>query len=196
MLLGNTVEYFEVKGHETCNLLKLFRKKGGGRERGGGGGGEEEQMEEMLALGKSGQRRGSLYYSCNLCKCEIVGTPLLLKVRIPPLRFYERPTLVPVFANGKKSEKDLRFHKKWRKARIALSLCFATSRAALGAAERRGPAKLLPRSYGQHLSIRLPALTRVWEHLGSVSIYFVASVSKMPKKDYVVGLERLNNFFI
>lgn len=31
-------------------------------------------------------------------------------VRFRPLRFYERPTSVPVFTNRKKSERDLPFH--------------------------------------------------------------------------------------
>ena len=44
---------------------------------------------EMLALGKSGQRGSSLYCSCNLCKFEITGMPLVLNVRVTPLCFIE-----------------------------------------------------------------------------------------------------------
>ena len=47
--------------------------------------------------------------------------------KFTPLRFYERPTLVPVFANRKKSEEDFHFYEKRLKAKIAFSACFATS---------------------------------------------------------------------
>lgn len=42
-----------------------------------------------------------------------------------PFLFYEKLTLLPVFANLKKFDEDFPFHEKSRKSRLALSLCFA-----------------------------------------------------------------------
>ena len=42
-----------------------------------------------------------------------------------PHPFYERPTLVTVFAKGKKSEEDFCFYEKRQKAKIAFGVCFA-----------------------------------------------------------------------
>lgn len=53
--------------------------------------------------------------------------PLFLKVHVTPLSFYERTTLVPVFATRKKSEEGFHFHGKRRKAEIASSVCFAAA---------------------------------------------------------------------
>lgn len=45
--------------------------------------------------------------------CSIPLTPTLWKFTLLPLRFYERPILVPVFTNVKKSKKDFSFY--WKK---------------------------------------------------------------------------------
>lgn len=43
------------------------------------------------------------------------GIPCFLEDCIMPLSFYERPTLVPAFANRKKSEEGFHFYaKKWK----------------------------------------------------------------------------------
>lgn len=52
-----------------------------------------------------------------------MGIPGFLKVRIMLLHFYERPTLVPVFPNQKKSKEDFTFMNKGE-AKIAFSICF------------------------------------------------------------------------
>ena len=54
--------------------------------------------------------------------------PCFSKVCFTALCFYERSTLVPVFANWKKSKEDIHFHgkKRW-KVELALSVCFAAS---------------------------------------------------------------------
>lgn len=44
-----------------------------------------------------------------------------------PICFYERPTLIPVFANRKKSEEGFHFYEKRWKAKIAFSVCFAAT---------------------------------------------------------------------
>ena len=44
-----------------------------------------------------------------------------------PLHFYRLPTFVYIFANGKKSKEDFGFYKKWRKAKTAITVCFAVS---------------------------------------------------------------------
>ena len=54
------------------------------------------------------------------------GTPFS-KVCLTPLRFYERPTLAPVFTNGKKPEEDCCFYRKRQKVKMALRVCFAAS---------------------------------------------------------------------
>ena len=47
------------------------------------------------------------------------------KVHFMPIYLYERPTLIPIFANQKKSKEDFCFHKERRKVKIAFSICFA-----------------------------------------------------------------------
>lgn len=44
-----------------------------------------------------------------------IGIPYSSKVYVTLLHFYERPTLVSVFANRKKSEEDFRFYEKGEK---------------------------------------------------------------------------------
>lgn len=62
------------------------------------------------------------------------GSLLLLNYRQSPLVettlhcfTSERPTLVPVFTNGKKLEEDFHFYKKRQKAKTPFSFCFAAS---------------------------------------------------------------------
>lgn len=50
------------------------------------------------------------------------GIPCFLKVR-----FDERPTIGPIFANQKKCEGDFRFYKKRGKVKIVFSVCLAES---------------------------------------------------------------------
>lgn len=45
-----------------------------------------------------------------------------LKVPFTPLRFLERLTLVPVFANQKKSEENFHFYEKKANVKIAISV--------------------------------------------------------------------------
>lgn len=40
------------------------------------------------------------------------GITCILKVCVRPLRFYERPMLVPVFANWRKLKEEFRFYEK------------------------------------------------------------------------------------
>ena len=66
----------------------------------------------------------SVVLSCIICG---TGFPCYPKVRFTPLCFYERPTLVPVFANPGKSAEDFCFYGKMQQAKIAFSICFAAS---------------------------------------------------------------------
>ena len=61
--------------------------------------------------------------SCSL----YTGMPYFSEVHFMTLCFYERPTLVPVFANWKKFNEDFCFLEKGWKAKIAFSICFAVS---------------------------------------------------------------------
>lgn len=54
--------------------------------------------------------------------------PRFKKVRVMTLGFYDRPTLVPVFANRKQSEGGFHFYEKRQKLKIVFSICFAASR--------------------------------------------------------------------
>ena len=49
---------------------------------------------------------------CCFLKKIHADIPHFLKVCLTPLFFYERPILVTVFANGKKSEGDFHFYTK------------------------------------------------------------------------------------
>ena len=70
---------------------------------------------------------------CNISIEYILGTsdqyvvrrPHFSKVCFTPFGFHERSTLVPVFTNWKKSEKNFHFYLKRWKAKIAF--CFAAS---------------------------------------------------------------------
>ena len=67
---------------------------------------------------------------------KYTGVALFPKVHFMPLRFYERPTFVPVFSNCKKFT-DFHFRKR-QKAKLAFGVCFAGSRPeAAGAMSRR-----------------------------------------------------------
>ena len=74
--------------------------------------------------------------------------------------FYERPTLVPVFTNRKKSEEDVHFYEKRQKAKIASGfvLHLVVIEAADALSRESGPARLLPRelhSSRHHLDLCL-----------------------------------------
>ena len=71
------------------------------------------------------------------------GVGLFSKVHFTPLRFYERPTLVPVFSNYEKFAEDFHFHKR-QKAKLAFSVCFAGSLLEAAGAVRR---QALPSSF-------------------------------------------------
>lgn len=53
--------------------------------------------------------------------------PRFKKVRVMTLGFYDRPTLVPVFANRKQSEGGFHFYEKRQKLKVVFSICFAAS---------------------------------------------------------------------
>lgn len=59
----------------------------------------------------------------------VTGIPFFSEV-LMPLSFYERPTLVPAFANQKKSEEDFRFYTK--KAITILMQVFHKSKVVYG----------------------------------------------------------------
>lgn len=90
--------------------------------------------------------------------------PAFRKVHVMPLRFYERPTLVPVFANRKKSEEDFRFYEKRQKVNTAFGVCFVV-RGALPSP--------FPGNHAQHLSLKPPELWTVSVSICCISIYFV-----------------------
>lgn len=58
-----------------------------------------------------------------------IGIPCFLKVRIMQPHFYEKPTLVPVFTNRKKTEEDFRSYEKRLRVKIAFSICYAAGEA-------------------------------------------------------------------
>ena len=95
--------------------------------------------------------------------------PALLKIHITPLCFQERPTLVPLFTNWKKSEEDLHFKEKGRKLKTVFCLdtfgseaykvsLHQTTRVAMGSSFHRN-------HHTQHLGSRPAPLCT-----GSVSI--------------------------
>lgn len=57
----------------------------------------------------------------------VQASPAFLKFAVILLSFYERPTLVPVFSNGKKSKEDFHFYKKRLKVRTASCFCLAAA---------------------------------------------------------------------
>lgn len=59
---------------------------------------------------------------------QITGTLCFPKVHVRPLRFYDNPTLIPVFMNWEKSEED--FHFLSKKAHIKLMYVFHKSEVA------------------------------------------------------------------
>ena len=56
-----------------------------------------------------------------------IGIPHFSKMHFTPLCFYERSTLVLVFANKKKSKQDFHFYEKRRKMKIAFSIYVTAS---------------------------------------------------------------------
>lgn len=109
-----------------------------------------------------------LIYACsNRYIMLFIGIPQFLKVHfIKSPHFHERSTLVHVFANQRKYKEDFSFYKKRRKVKIVFSDDFAASsyRGSEHPSRESGP----PSSSGnhtQHLSIRLPSLWTVCEHL-------------------------------
>lgn len=81
-----------------------------------------------------------------------------------PLCFYRRTTLVPVFADPKKSEGDFHFYKKKKKKKakseivFSVSFAAAVTEAAFTLGSESGSAELLTGNHTQHLSIKLPEL--------------------------------------
>ena len=53
--------------------------------------------------------------------------PWVLKVHVMPIEFYERPILVHISTNQKKSEEDFYFYEKRQKVKIAWGVCFTVS---------------------------------------------------------------------
>ena len=76
------------------------------------------------------------------------GISCSLKFHIMPLRFYQSPTLVPIFANWKKSKED--FPSQEKRQEVKKHLVFVLQQAISGAAHPKhpssesGPAKVLP----------------------------------------------------
>lgn len=97
-----------------------------------------------------------------------VGIPRFSKLCVTLLRkllrrFYERPTLVPVFTSWKKSKEDLHFCEKWRKAKGAVGVGFA----ARGAGAEAAPPRAFPGNHTQPLIVKPPAWHLVCEPLGA-----------------------------
>ena len=55
-----------------------------------------------------------------LAKTKNIGMLKFLKIWVIPLHFYERPTLVPVSTNQKKSEEDVWFYEKKAKSKNSI----------------------------------------------------------------------------
>ena len=113
----------------------------------------------------------------------ITGIPHFLKVHFMSLPFYKRPTLIPVFANQKKSMEDFQFYEKRRQAKTVFSVGFAatvTEAARTPAARGAPPSSFL----GTALSLSTSqhpaaiALNCVCEHLYFSSIYFVQLLAR------------------
>ena len=70
------------------------------------------------------------------------------------INFYEKPTLVLIFINQKKSEEDFCFYEEKWKVKIALSICFAASpsRGRCAPSSARGATRLLPQELYLNIS--------------------------------------------
>jgi len=108
------------------------------------------------------------------------STTSFSEVLIIPLCFFERPTLVLVFANQKKSKEDVCFMKKSKKQKSCSVLVYSeTLRSQHTPDSTCGAAQLLPRelhsaSQGQATIV----LNCVCEHLCFISIYFVRPLAR------------------
>lgn len=91
-----------------------------------------------------------------------VSYPLLFKSHFMPLRFYERPTLIPVFNNWKKIQRQCLLLQKKARSEGSAQHCVAGSctRRTAPSSEGRPPGSL-PGNYSQCLSIKLPDLWTV-----------------------------------
>ena len=91
------------------------------------------------------------------------------------LDFYERPTLVSLLANSKKSAQDFCFYQKRQKLKIIFSVCFAVSCYRGSAHPSRGTPSFFLGNNTQYPATM--ALNCICEHLQF--ILFCAPVSKM-----------------
>ena len=117
----------------------------------------------------------STHNSISACWQLNTGIPAFRKFALHHLAFRKRPTLVPDFSNQKKSEEDFCFCEKRWKVKTVFSVCFqeaVTDAVCAQSSSKRGTTKLLW-NYTQCLSIKLPELWTVCEHLGFISIHLV-----------------------
>lgn len=128
-----------------------------------------------------------------------------MKVQTRPFPFFERPTLVPIFANWKKSREDFLLSGKRQKQKQ--HSVFVSH----WAIREREPAQQLkwrhqapsPRTALSLSAASCPGSGTVWPDLHFISLYFVHSLAicvlryqKKPKRSYFGGLEMLKKFFI
>ena len=106
------------------------------------------------------------------------GIPHFWKVRFMPLCFYDRPTLVSVFANQKKSE-EFCFYKRKVKSKNSIQCWFCSEllqRQHAPWAVRVALPSPFPGNYTQHQAVI--TLNCVCEHLCFISIYFVIPLAR------------------
>lgn len=104
------------------------------------------------------------------------GIPCFSKVHFPPIRFYKRPTSVPVFTTQKKSKEDFCFYKEKAKSKNSI-VCLAVGFA--GRAHPKQRTRVAPQhpSLGTVLSIKTHFELCLWATVLYLNL-FRASVSK------------------
>lgn len=140
----------------------------------------------------------------NLHKGYNTQVSLLFKSSCTSLCFYEKPILLPVFANQKKCKVDFPFYDKRQEAKsVQYLFCYEPVWGQLYTlSSKSGPTKLCPQEphlASQHQATR--TLNYVCKYLCHISICFVHPFvggvwryQKKPKRGYFLGLGMVKSF--